>query len=211
VPESVKLSMCSIPLTVVVAARSKIEVIRPSNSWAGGHCSPDGCDHRDVDLGIHVRRHPQNRHDARQDDEHGQHDEVYGRRRASRTIHIGLSSGLLAGDFAVPARMVQPRPALRYGASDDGAEGARLGCRPQVDMPDDHREEEAEGRIVQDVTRLPEPLAEDGWGYHIAMPVRSRPRAPVPAAQNSIFWPPLYLPTSVSSLRYWKYFNMPPA
>src|SRR6266481_3141866 len=55
--------------------------------------------------------------------------------------------------------MVQPRPAFRYGAADDGAEGARLGCRPQVDVPDDHREEEAEGGVVQDVARLTEPLA----------------------------------------------------
>jgi len=40
---------------------------------------------------------------------------------------------------------------------------------------------------VQDVTRLPSHWPKTGWGYHIAMPVRSRPRAPVPAAQNSIF------------------------
>jgi len=36
----------------------------------------------------------------------------------------------------VPARMVQPRPALGHGAAEDGAEGARSAASP-VDVPDD--------------------------------------------------------------------------
>ena len=39
---------------------------------------PDGGDHRNVDLGVHVRRHAQGRGHAHQDDEHGKDDERIG-------------------------------------------------------------------------------------------------------------------------------------
>src|SRR6267378_2404481 len=74
----------------------------------------------------------------------------------------GLASGpgLLAGDFAVPARMMQPRPTPGHRPARHGAEGPRLGGSPQIDVPDDHREEQAERHVVHEVAGFAYPLPE---------------------------------------------------